>query len=148
MKNTIKAVLLGGAAAAVIAAALSGAGSANASCASLNGHNIGQGCMSTPGSVSVGLGRDAQADLGGAWQRRRRRRQSRPQPFYDRTTSRPWRMRTGPATPPSRSATAATGGHAGHPQHASWWDSGSNAFSYGGNVANGLFGLRAATAPR
>ena len=38
------------------------AGSANASCASLNGHNIGgHGCTSTPGSVSVGLGRDAQA---------------------------------------------------------------------------------------
>jgi hypothetical protein len=61
MKNTIKVVLLGGAGAAALAAALSGAGSANASCASLNGHNIGQGCTSTPGSVAVGVGRDAQA---------------------------------------------------------------------------------------
>jgi len=61
MKNTIKAILLGGAGAAALTAALSGAGSANASCASLNGHNIGQGCKSTPGSVAVGIGRDAQA---------------------------------------------------------------------------------------
>ena len=44
MKIKIKAVLVGGAAAAAIAAALSGAGSANASCASLNGHDIGKGC--------------------------------------------------------------------------------------------------------
>lgn len=66
MKNTIKAALVGGAAAAALAAALSGAGSANASCASLNGHNIGgHGCTSSPGSVSVGLGRDAQADSAG-----------------------------------------------------------------------------------
>lgn len=66
MKNTIKAALVGGAAAAALAAALSGAGSANASCASLNSHNIGgQGCESTRGSVSVGLGRDAQADSAG-----------------------------------------------------------------------------------
>jgi hypothetical protein len=45
--------------------ALGTAGSANASCASVNGHNIGQGCESTVGSVSVGLGRDARADSAG-----------------------------------------------------------------------------------
>ena len=65
MKNTIKAALVGGAAAAALAAALSGAGSANASCASLNGHDIGQGCKSTARQRLVGLGRDAQADSAG-----------------------------------------------------------------------------------
>ncbi len=45
--------------------ALGTAGSANASCASLNGHSIGQGCLSTPGSASIGLGRNAQADSAG-----------------------------------------------------------------------------------
>ena len=59
MKKMITATLLGG---AIIAGPLLlGAGTANASCASLNGHGIGQGCESTPGSVAVGLGKDAKA---------------------------------------------------------------------------------------
>ncbi len=41
--------------------ALGTAGTASASCASLNGHGIGQGCESTPGSVAIGLGKDAKA---------------------------------------------------------------------------------------
>src|SRR5690349_8160386 len=52
-------------AAAAIVAALSGAGTANASCASLNGHDIGQGCTSTVGSASVALGHGAQASSEG-----------------------------------------------------------------------------------
>ena len=48
MQNTIKAALVAGAGAATIAAALSGAGSANASCASLNGHSIGQAVTARP----------------------------------------------------------------------------------------------------
>ena len=107
MKNTIKAALVGGAAAAALAAALSGAGSANASCASLNGHGIGQGCESTVGSVSVGLGRDAK--------RIRRELATSPLPSATPataastipTTSRPSRMHTGPAMSPLRSVMAA-----------------------------------------
>ena len=58
-------VLLSAVAFGLAVTALGTAGSANASCASLNGHNIGQGCKSTVGSVSVGLGRDARADSAG-----------------------------------------------------------------------------------
>ena len=83
MKAISRARLTGGVVLSAVAfglavTALGTAGSANASCASLNGHNIGQGCKSTVGSVSVGLGKDAQAT---SW---------------------------GPATSPSPSATPAT----------------------------------------
>ena len=66
MKAIPRARLTGGVVLSAVAfglavTALGTAGSANASCASLNGHGIGQGCESTPGSVAIGLGKDAKA---------------------------------------------------------------------------------------
>ena len=58
-------VLLSAVAFGLAATALGTAGSANASCASLNGHSIGHGCTSTAGSASVALGRGARADSSG-----------------------------------------------------------------------------------
>jgi hypothetical protein len=61
----MRKLIVGGIAAFVIAGPLMGAGTANASCASLNGHDIGKGCVSGPGSLSIGLGKDAQVHTDG-----------------------------------------------------------------------------------
>ena len=56
MKKVITTALMGGVAAAAVAAALGGAGAANASCASLNGQSIGAGCTTGTGGFSLALG--------------------------------------------------------------------------------------------
>lgn len=58
-------VLLGAVTSALTAAALSGAGQANATCVSISGTTNGGGCSSTAGSVAIGLGRGATAKADG-----------------------------------------------------------------------------------
>src|SRR6478609_11041371 len=68
MKKIIAAAGLG---AALIAAPLTAAGTASASCVSLNGHGagdgpgVGGGCESDPGSLSIGLGKDTRVHTDG-----------------------------------------------------------------------------------
>ena len=116
--------------------ALSGAGSANASCASLNGHNIGgHGCTSTVGSASIGLGRDAQADSAGPGSVA----VAVGNPGYNRfyNTSHPtlaYAHGTGNTSVALGDGTLA--GTLGTGNRAFVLGQGSNAFSYGGNVGN------------
>src|ERR1700730_687108 len=59
-------VLLGALASGALAvASLSGAGAANATCASISGIGNGGGCTSTPGSAAIGLGPNATATTNG-----------------------------------------------------------------------------------
>ncbi len=58
-------VLLGAVASALAAATLGGAGTANATCASINGIGNGGGCESTPGSAVIALGPNAKATAKG-----------------------------------------------------------------------------------
>ena len=131
-------VLLSAVAFGLAATALGTAGSANASCASLNGHNIGQGCKSTVGSVSVGLGRDARADSAGPGS-------------VAIAVGNPGYSRFYKSTHPTLAYAHGTGnvsvalgdgslaGTLGNGNRAFVLGQGSNAFSYGGNIASDPF---------
>src|SRR5271167_1886601 len=58
-------VLLGAVASGLAAAALGGAGTANATCASISGIGNGNGCTSTPTSFAIGLGPNTTATASG-----------------------------------------------------------------------------------
>ena len=109
------------------------AGSANASCASLNGHSIGQGCKSTVGSVSVGLGRDARADSAGAGSVA----VAVGNPGYSRfygTTHPTLAYAHGTGNVSVALGDGSLAGTLGHGNRAFVLGQGSNAFSYGGNL--------------
>ena len=142
MRATPRARLTGGVLLSAVAfglavTALGTAGSANATCASLNGHNSGQGCKSTVGSVSIGLGRDATADSAGAGS-------------VAVAVGNPGYSRFYGATHPTLAYAHGTGnvsvalgdgglaGTLGHGNRAFVLGQGSNAFSYGGNLSSPL----------
>lgn len=130
MKKVITATLLGGA--IVAGPLLLGTGTANASCASVNGHRVGQGCESTPGSTSIGLGRDAKATADGPGNLAVAVGNPGHNPFYGQRV--PTLAYAGGTNNVSLAfGDGSNAGTLGHGNSALVVGNGSNAFSYGGS---------------
>ena len=129
-------VLLSAVAFGLAATALGTAGSANASCASLNGQSIGHGCTSDTGGASVALGRGARADSSGPGSVAVAVGNPGPNGFYPGAILPTHAVANGPGSTSVALGDGSQAGSLGNGSHAFVVGRGSNAFSYGGNKGN------------
>ena len=128
-----KTAVVGGIAAAGIIAAFSATGTASASCASLNGNHIGDGCEGVNGGLALGLGPKAAAVANGPGTVAIAVGNAGANKFYPDTVMGPQAYATGSQSVALALGDGSNAGTLGRHNLAVVLGKGSNAYSYGGN---------------